>query len=103
MTPPWVLAWDALHVLYLGVMLSCCKLLVWDVIFSGAISNVGTLDERISNAVIWIDNDIDAWYKQRARNTELKQLTRITAFTAKRVGTPDERTLRTKGDETYGF
>ena len=80
-----------------------CKMWIWELLTCGAFCSVGTLDEKVTGALGWLDSDLDHFYKRQAREKERETLTRVTSLSNKRVGKTDERKLATKGSETYGL
>ena len=102
-TPTRNLVWDAMHAIYLGIMNTLCKNIVWLLLSSDTLATVGTQDERIAAAIVWLDSDLDKFYKSRAKTHRTENLTRITAFTSKTVCTVSEAKLAAKAAHTYGF
>ena len=102
-TPRRCLTKDSLHVLFLGVMHTLCKVTVWELLASRTFSAVGTQGERVAASIEWLDQDLDRFYKRHRAANPTEELTRITAFTSEIVGSPDDRKFTGKGAQTWGF
>eukprot|EP00974_Lingulodinium_polyedra_P024486 2369838-Lingulodinium_polyedra.AAC.1 len=102
-TPRRCLTKDSLHVLFLGVMHTLCKVTVWELLASRTFSALGVQDERVAASIEWIDQDLDRFYKRHRTLHPTEELTRITAFTSKVVGSARERKFAAKGAQTWGF
>ena len=95
---------DTLHVLYLGVFHSVCKLIVWELILKHAWGGqFGTQEDLVEVALNVFHNSLTVWYKRRARMFPNEQITRISDVTRKMVGDPANQRLKTKGAETWGL
>ena len=88
--------------LFLGVMHTLCKVILWDILTSRTLSTLGTQDERVAASIEWVDHDLDRFYKRHQAGNPNEALTRITAFTSKIVGSSDERNFTAKGAQTWG-
>jgi hypothetical protein len=97
-----ILTVDALHALYLGVMLVFCRHGVWLLIESGLFGRAGTEEENIQIAVMVFKSHLKRFYKAWHERHPSKVLTRVNDVTAKMVGTPNDMKLKTKGAETWG-
>ena len=89
--------------LFLGVMHSLCKVTLWELLTSTTFSTLGTLDERVAGSIEWVDQDLDRFYKRHHAENPTVELTRLTAFTSKIVGSSSNRRLASKGAQTWGL
>jgi hypothetical protein len=94
---------DSLHCIYLGVMHSFCRYVVWHLMLSGSWGGVGTADEVVTVAVEVFRISLVEWYKARARSFLAENLTRVQDVTPTMVGTVTNKRLKTKGAETWGI
>ena len=69
--------------LYLGVMHTLCKALLWQLLTSGALATAGTLDEEVAASIEWVDQDLERFYRRHHDEHPNEVLTRINAFTSK--------------------
>ena len=92
-----------LHAVYLGVMQSFCKHVVWAFLLSGAWGGVGSQDEVIEIGLQIFGQYLSDWYSARKRSHPEEVLTHISDVTRKMVGDPSDRRLKTKGAETWGL
>jgi hypothetical protein len=102
LTPHRTLTVDALHCLYLGVLLDVCKAIVWWLIVNGKWGAIGTLFEQVQVAAMRIRHDFESWMRDRRRSNPGEILTRV-FLGWKKFGTHSERKLRLKAAETYSF
>ena len=98
--PSRLLVVDQLHAVNLGVMQAWCKFVIWEQIEKGLWTKQSTLHEQFEASALVIRTDLKKFYTDWDRSSEGKKLTRISRFSTKHLGKPDDRTLRTKGAET---
>ena len=101
-TPRRCLVVDALHSLYLGIMLVWCRLFLWTLILDGFWCNSGTQEERVHTSHQLFKADLLRWYPLADKRLR-KKLTRVTTITRKMIGNANEQVLKTKAAETYGL
>ena len=101
--PARVLVVDSLHALYLGVMLVFCRSLVWKMIEDGFWGSHGTKDEILQRAGTCIRSELKHFYHVYHEEHPLENLTKVHKFSFKKLGEWEQRALKTKGAETWGF
>ena len=94
---------DALHAIYLGVMNVWCKLALWFVLLSGWFGRLENEEETLIVALHCLKHALMHWYKERHRSHPMENLTRVSDFTMKMLGTKDDPKCKTKGAETFGI
>ena len=102
-TPAWVLAADVLHCCHLGVMLFFCKHVVWSLLLSGVFGAYSSIAEQVDVGCLAIRFASAGFYKRRHIASPTENVTRISRLGSKHVGSPEERTLKTKGAQTWGM
>jgi hypothetical protein len=90
---------DELHANNLGVMKTFCKHVLWYILLSGVYGALGTNEENLASAVLAFRHELMQWYKQHA----VWNLTRLSNFKIKMIGSSGEKKCKTKGAETYGL
>ena len=101
-TPERCLTVDALHCLYLGVMLVFCRHVIWLMITSYVWGRSGTMEETIETAVLVCRHELRGFYKQYREQHHEKPLTMVTNFTKKMIGDHSDQKLKTKAAQTWG-
>ena len=94
---------DVLHCIYLGVMLSWCRFVIWALITRRTWVNRGTADENLELSCLAIKHELKNFYKRHRTNRPLDNLTHISTFSKKLLGDTADQKLKTKGAETWGM
>lgn len=102
-TPHRCLTIDALHCLFLGVLLVWCREAVWSMFLAHIYGRFSTIGETIETAVLALSAELDRWYKMRHGENPNGNITRISRVTPKMVGDQTDKKCKTKGAETWGF
>ena len=92
------LAIDELHVIYLGVMLAFCKMVLWIFLMSDVWGGPGLEANRLAFA-----HRLRRWYRARHRLYPFENLTRVTNVTIHMIGDQYDQKLKTKAAETFGI
>ena len=79
-----------------------CRIIVWQIILSGAVAHCSSMDETINVSVIALQNLMSAWYKCRHEKNPFEGLTRY-HLRASKLGTKPDPALKAKGAETWGL
>jgi hypothetical protein len=90
---------DELHAVNLGVMNVYCKTVIWFILLGGVYGALGTREENVASAVLGFRHDLMIWYKTAL----IPNLTRVSNFKPKMIGTSAEPKCKTKGAETWGM
>lgn len=101
-TPHRCMTADTLHVIYLGIMLRLCRVILWMTLLSGVLVSASNLEELLSVSVLVLQNQLSAWYKRRHSANPQEMLTRYHLRESK-IGTRSAPTFKAKAAETYGF
>ena len=103
LNPTRALTVDTLHAFYLGVMRVWAKIVVWRLLVCGIYGDGGASEENLANGVLAFRAMLTAFYKRRHAQNPAENLTRITNFNMKLLGSRAAQCLKTKGAETYGL
>ena len=104
LAPARALSVDSLHTVFLGVMQNLCRKTAWWLIAEAhAWGRYGNIDDTYATAVLVIRAELKVFYRKYDRANPLKKLTRVHGFSRRTLGTPSERTCRTKAAQTWGF
>ena len=101
-TPARTMTWDTLHEMNLGTMKRWCRITIWFLI-ECSIWGEGNLDELLQTSLVAMNNQLDAWYKNRHMQYPEEKLTRITKLSAGKLGIKSNPKCETKGAQTWGF
>ena len=93
-----VITMDALHVLFLGVMLVYCKHLIWKLLLC---NHWGRGVEAGRQIFEW--RRLRQWYKRRHSRFPDEKLTRASNMTQKMLGEPTDQKLKARGAEVWGI
>jgi hypothetical protein len=74
---------DVLHCVYLGVLLTFCRHVVWMLIVNHVWCVSGTTDEVLELSALAIRNDLKVFYRARRLSHPDENITRIGNFTKK--------------------
>lgn len=101
-TPMRSLTIDALHAVFLGVMLAFAKHALWFMLEQGVWAKRATTDETVEVSALVITSQLRGFYRKRHEQNPAEMLTRVSSFGQKTIGAWHDRKLRTKGAETWG-
>ena len=91
---------DILHALYLGVFNAWCACVIWIIIDSDLLVSAHNIDEKLDLFVLRLKTLMRQFYTTQRDLGVL--LTRVGDWSVKMLGTRDQKSIRTKGMETYG-
>ena len=100
-TPRKSVVMDALHAIFLGVLLVFCRVAIWALIECGAYGHCGTRHEGLVASVLVLRSALMSFYPRHEKENQ-EALTRVADLTLSMLGTPSNHTLKTKGAETWG-
>jgi hypothetical protein len=103
MYPSTVMTIDSLHCLNLGVMKTWVRIAIWVVLESGVFGGTGSAEERLHVACLALRASLMQFYKEWDRQHPGHELTRLSDFTPKMMGTSANPQLKSKGAETFGL
>ena len=102
-TPHSSLTIDVLHCIYLGVLLTWCRYVVWALIAARSWISLGTGEEIFENSCMMIRHELKHFYRTHNASHPTEKLTKIGNFSSKLLGDTSNKKLKTKGAETWGF
>ena len=105
LTPSLILGIDMMHTLHLGVMQEFAKEAVWVLLRANLWAPAPGLteEERVDNNLVLLRNLLWSWYRERSQRHPKENLRRLQDLTRKMVGTNNNRRMKTKAAETWGF
>jgi hypothetical protein len=101
-TPQRSLTACVLHVLFLGLMLRLCRIILWMIILSGVLAQSSSVDELVNISAIALQNMMLNWYQCRHDKNPSEGLTRLHLRESK-LGSRSDQKLKAKGAETWGL
>ena len=103
-TPSRTICIDLLHTLFLGPMLCWCKFVLWELLSANVWPCAQRTEaERIKVGMLLVVQELKAFYRSFDAAHPGHPASRIGRLTVKMVGTKDDRKLKLKAMETYGF
>jgi len=103
-TPNRSICFDLLHTLYLGPLITWCQLALWHLLMAGVWGDGrAPTAAQLVLCILAMRSELMAWYKTRHTLYPHENLTRVSDFTPKMIGTFNDPKMKTKAMETYGM
>jgi hypothetical protein len=102
-TPKRCLCVDTLHAFYLGFLKALLQYVMWYLLLSFPYGQIGTLGEALGNNMSAMSHELLVFYKAYDKAHPTRKLTRVGCIDRHLVGTNADRTMTSKGAETYGL
>ena len=103
-TPVRTIALDLLHTLYLGPMLTYCRLVLWKFLRSSIwATGPEAGSEKLQVTFLNIRSELRHFYEEFQKANASQQLSRVSNLTWKMLGSSERPKLKTRAAETYGL